>query len=136
MAMHRRRFLIPTWTVLALWVPGQAAAEPARPPAELRSCVAGSPGLAMAVTAERAMLDPADTKRLQLAAQQRYALYRRGGTAPAHALLLRRDRHWLYVMLEQDATGPCFSAVFAAERFDFTRDWIARYRPQPADAPD
>jgi hypothetical protein len=51
--------------------------------------------------------------------------------APWQVLLLRRGSQWQYVTLWNDGrSGPCFAAVFAADRFDFTAEWIAKYQPQ------
>jgi len=103
----------------------------------LRSCVAGSPALQVPATAEQATLDATDRLRFDTAAQARYPLYQRGGLRPAQVLLLRRGGQWLYVTLWHDGRAePCFAAVFAADRFDFTGDWIARYKPRPHDPTD
>ena len=52
---------------------------------------------------------------------------------PSQVLMLRRGRHLQYVTLWQSgASGLCFTAVFAADRFDFTADWIAKYKPRAA----
>ncbi len=111
---------------------GQATAE-----LELRSCVSGSPALRVPASAERATLDAADRDRFDAAAQARYPLYQRGGHTPYQVLMLRRGRQWLYVTLWRDGrSSPCFSAVFAADRFDFTPGWLAKYQPraqEPAD---
>jgi hypothetical protein len=118
---------------------GWAAVALAQPATEqeLPSCVADSPPLRVAMTAERAALDAADRRRLHEAAQARYPLYQRAGLAPAQVLLLRRGGGWQYVALWQGGpAGLCFSAVFAAERFDFTPGWITKYRPRPADPAD
>lgn len=125
----------------ALLLAGLAAnastlAQPA-PEMSLRSCVTGSPALRVPVTAERATLDAADLQRFDAAAQARYPLYQRGGFLPYRVLLLRRGGRWQYVTLWHDGRpGPCFSAVFAAERFDFTDGWVAKYRPRPQDSDD
>lgn len=116
-----------------------AAPVTAQPTAEmaLRSCVTGSPALRVPASAERATLDAADRGRFDDAAQARYPLYRRGGFKPWQVLLLRRGGQWQYVTLWQDGrSGPCFSAVFAADRFDFTPDWLAKYRPRPQEPAD
>ncbi len=106
-------------------------------PMSLRSCVAGSPPLQVPATAEQATLDAADRLRFDAAAQARYPLYQRGGMRPYQVLLLRRGGQWLYVTLWQDGRAqPCFAAVFSADRFDFTGDWIAKYRPRPHDPTD
>lgn len=98
----------------------------------MRSCVDGSPAMRVPVSTPRATLDAADRQRFEAAAQARYPLYQRGGVAPWQVLLLRRGGQWQYVTLWNDGRdGPCFAAVFAAERFDFTDAWIAKYRPQP-----
>lgn len=103
----------------------------------LRSCVPGSPPLRVAAAAERATLDAADRRRLHEAAQARYPLYQRAGMSPAQVLLLRRGKDWQYVTLWQDGpAGLCFSAVFAAERFDFTAAWIGKYKPRAAESVD
>jgi hypothetical protein len=113
-------------------VAGQATAE-----LELRSCVSGSPALRVPASAERATLDAADRERFDAAAQARYPLYQSAGHAPYQVLMLRRGRQWLYVTLWRDGrSSPCFSAVFAADRFDFTPGWLAKYQPraqEPAD---
>lgn len=101
----------------------------------MRSCVDGSPAMRVPVSTPRASLDPADRQRFEAAAQARYPLYQRGGVAPWQVLLLRRGSQWQYVTLWNDGrSGPCFAAVFAADRFDFTAEWIAKYQPQ-AQAP-
>jgi hypothetical protein len=83
------------------------------------------------------MLDPGDRQRFQAAAEQRYPLYQRGGMVPAQVLLLKRGGRWVYVTLWRNGhRGTCFSALFAAERFDFTPGWLAKYRPAPLDAMD
>ncbi|MFT3957196.1 MAG: hypothetical protein QM722_23300 [Piscinibacter sp.] len=111
----------------------------AQPLAEmsLPSCVAGSPGLRVPVATERATLDARDRQRFEAAAQARYPLYQRSGATPWQVLLLRRGGQWQYVTLWKDGRGsPCFAAVFAADRFDFTAEWVAKYQPQaqaPAD---
>lgn len=118
---------------------GWAAAAAAQPLVELElpSCVIGSPPLRVALAAERAALDAADRRRLHEAAQARYPLYQRAGLAPAQVLLLRRGGGWQYVTLWRGGpSGLCFSAVFAAERFDFTPGWIAKYQPRAADPGD
>jgi hypothetical protein len=114
-----------------------AAPAPAQPDTplgddlELASCVSGSPPLRVSRSAERAVLDAADRKRFQAAAQARYPLYQRSAVMPEQVLMLRRGGQWQYVTLWADgASGVCFSAVFAAERFDFTQRWIARYQPR------
>lgn len=107
-----------------------ALAQPATE-LELPSCVAGSPSLRVSSGASQARLGTADRQTFHQAAQARYALYQRGGLVPSQVLMLKRGRHWLYVTLWQSgASAPCFSAVFAAEGFDFTADWIAKYKPR------
>lgn len=104
---------------------------------ELPSCVAGSPSLRMSSAAEQARLDSADRLRFHEAAKARYALYQRGGLVPSQVLMLQRGRHWQYVTLwQRGAAGLCFTAVFAADRFDFTADWIAKYKPRAAQPDD
>ncbi len=104
---------------------------------ELPSCVSGSPPLRVSVAAERSVLDAADRRRLHEAAQARYPLYQRAGLAPAQVLLVRRSGGWQYVTLWHGGpAGLCFSAVFAAERFDFTSGWIIKYKPRPAEPAD
>ena len=104
---------------------------------ELQSCVDGSPSLRVPVTTEHAVLDPHDRNRFQEAAQSQYPLYQRGGTVASQVLLLRRGGHWQYVTLWHGGpSGLCFSAVFAADRFDFTPGWVAKYRPRAAEAAD
>ena len=109
-----------------------AAVEMAMP-----SCVEGSPPLRAAVDSARAMLGADDGETFQAAAQARYPMYRRGGWMAESVMLIRRQGRWQYVTLSRTGTGKaCFTAVFDAERFDFTMDWIARYRPRagvPAD---
>lgn len=116
-----------------------AAGALAQAPGELQmpSCVEGSPPLRVAASAEQARLDAADRKRFHEAAQARYALYQRGGLVPAQVLMLRRGGHWQYVTLwRRGGSGLCFTAVFAADRFDFTPDWLAKYQPRAAGQDD
>lgn len=111
----------------------------AQPPAEMElpSCVRGSPPLRLPVAAERATLDSADRQRFQQAAEARYPLYQRGGQVPNQVLMLRRGGHWQYVTLWQAGPhGTCFTAVFAADRFDFTAAWLDRYKPRGAEPED
>lgn len=132
--MHARS----AWIVAVAGLMGMAGAH-AQPAAEmsLRSCVAGSPALKLPVSAERATLDAADRQRFDAAAQARYPLYQRGGFRPYQVLLLRRGGQWQYVTLWHDGRPePCFAAVFAADRFDFTAEWLAKYRPRPLDPTD
>ena len=132
--MHARS----VWIVVVAGLMGMAGAH-AQPAAEmsLRSCVAGSPALKLPVSAERATLDAADRQRFDAAAQARYPLYQRGGFRPYQVLLLRRGGQWQYVTLWHDGRPePCFAAVFAADRFDFTPGWLAKYQPKAADADD
>ncbi|MDP4300008.1 hypothetical protein [Leptothrix discophora] len=108
-------------------------------PAELTlpSCVAGSPPIQLPVSTEQALLTPADRQHFQTAAEQRYPLYQRGGMVPAQVLLLKREGRWVYVTLWRHGhRGTCVAALFAAERFDFTPAWLAKYRPAPLDALD
>jgi hypothetical protein len=116
-----------TWAAPAPAQPGHAVGDDLA----FTSCVSGSPPLRVSRTAERAVLDAADRKRFQEAAQARYPLYQRSAVMPEQVLMLRRGGQWQYVTLwAEGASGLCFSAVFAAERFDFTQRWIERYRPQ------
>jgi hypothetical protein len=130
----------PAWAAALAGLAWMAAAQ-AQPGAdpgdlELSSCVSGSPPLRVARNAERATLDATDRQQFQRAAQARYPLYQRGGLMPTQVLLLHRGGQWQYVTLWAGGpSGLCFSAVFAAEHFDFTQRWIARYRPR-AGVPD
>lgn len=129
------------WAALLVGVAAATAATAASaaPAAEmeLRSCVSGSPAMRVPASAERATLDAADRRRFDAAAQARYPLYQRGGFRPWQVLLLRRGGQWQYVTLWHDGrSAPCFSAVFAAERFDFTPDWLAKYQPRPHEPTD
>jgi len=120
------------WAAPASAQPGADAGD-----LELVSCVSGSPPLRVARGAERALLDAADRQQFQRAAQARYPLYQRSGLQPAQVLLMHRGGQWQYVTLWAGGpSGLCFSAVFAAERFDFTPAWIARYRPRAGAADD
>lgn len=118
-----------------------SAAAPAlaqtAPEQELVSCVDGSPPMRVSMAAERALLDAGDRQRFHTAAAARYPLYQRGGLVPTHVLLLRRGGRWQYVtMWPKESSGLCFSAVFAAEKFDFTPDWVRKYQPKPAESVD
>jgi hypothetical protein len=117
---------------------GPAAAPGAVPDMSLRSCVPGSPPLKVPITAEKAQLDAGDRQRFQAAAEACYPLYQRGGLQAAQVLLLRRSGQWLYVTQGQDGRsgGPCVTAVFAADRFDFTPAWLAKYQPRPGESDD
>ena len=117
------------WASVAL---AQPAAE-----LEMLSCVVGSPPLRVSSASEQTRLDAADRQRFHEAAQARYALYQRGGMVPSQVLMLRRGPHWQYVTLwQRGASGLCFAAVFSADRFDFTADWIAKYKPRAAQPDD
>lgn len=127
------------WAVLlaglAFALPGhtQRAAE-----MEMPSCVSGSPPLRVPSTIERAVLDAADSTRFHEAALARYPLYQRGGLVPAQVLMIRRGGHWQYVTLSPLGRrgALCLSAVFAADRFDFTPGWLAKYEPRAGDSDD
>jgi hypothetical protein len=112
----------------------------AAPPAgelEMPSCVNGSPPMRLAASAERAVLDGTDRQRFEAAALARYPLYQRGGFVPTQVLMVRRGGHWQYVTLwPHGAKGLCVSAVFAADRFDFTPGWLAKYEPRTGDGDD
>ncbi|MEY8877321.1 MAG: hypothetical protein AB9M60_12480 [Leptothrix sp. (in: b-proteobacteria)] len=109
-------------------------APPLEPGLELASCVSGSPPLRVPAASERALLDAADRLRFQSAAQGRHPLYERGGQPSHQVLILRREDQWQYVTLQHHgAEAPCFTAVFAADRFDFTPAWLAKYQPRPAE---
>jgi hypothetical protein len=103
---------------------------------ELPSCVRGSPPLALPASAERAVLDGADRRHFEQAAQARYPLYQQGGLVSTQVLLLRRGRHWQYATLAHDGSRLCLSAVFAADRFSFTPAWLGKYQPRAAEAAD
>ena len=121
---------------LALWAQ-PAAPQPGGAELEIPSCVSGSPPLRVPAAAQRALLDAGDRQRFHDAAQARFQLYQRGGLMPSQVLLLRRGGRWQYVtMWHRESTGLCFAAVFAAERFDFTSDWLRKYQPQPAEPAD
>ena len=125
-----------TLTIAGLAWASVALAQPAAE-LELPSCVAASPPLRVSSAAEQTRLDAADRQRFHEAAQARYSLYQRGGLVPSQVLMLQRGRHWQYVTLWQRGTpGLCFTAVFAADRFDFTADWIAKYKPRAAQPDD
>lgn len=119
---------------------GATLAVPVRasePEMALRSCVPGSPPLVVPARSARAALDDADRAHFHGAAATRYPLYQRGGFVPPAVLLLQRNNQWQYVTLWHDGgAAPCFTAVFAAERFDFTERWLAKYRPREADLAD
>ena len=60
--------------------------------------------------------------------RQRRSRLARGGFVPAQVLMLRRGGHWQYVTLWQAGRGGlCVSAVFAADRFDFIRNFPKCY---------
>lgn len=124
----------PRW---ALLLGGLAAAASAwgQPPIELElaSCVAGSPPLRVPAASERAELDDADRRRFDDAARARYPVVQRSGLASTRILILRRHGQWQYLTLAPGGpAGSCVSAVFAADRFDFTPAWLGKYRPQAA----
>ena len=108
----------------------QAAAQGAST-VELPSCVAGSPPMTVAADAARTTLDSADRQWFDAAARARYPLYEQGGHWPAEVWLLQRGTRWVYVTTwPQGVHGSCFTAVFAADRFDFTGRWLAKYQPR------
>jgi hypothetical protein len=122
---------------VALAWAASVSAQPAAGDGEIASCVQGSPPMSVPAVAERAALDAGDRRRFHDAAAGRYPLYQRSGLVPTHVLLLRRGGRWQYVTLWPRAQGGlCFTAVFAAERFDFTQDWVRKYTPRPADPSD
>lgn len=117
---------------------GPAGAAGSLPEMSMRSCVRGSPPLKVPITTDKAQLDAGDRQRFQAAAEARYPLYQRGGLQPAQVLLIRRTGQWLYVTQGQDGRSgaPCVTAVFAADRFDFTPAWLAKYQPRPGETDD
>lgn len=127
-----------TLVALPAFAAGSGVTTGAVPEMTLRSCVHGSPPLKVPITADKAQLDAGDRQRFQAAAEARYPLYQRGGLQPAQVLLLRRAGQWLYVTQGQDGHSgvPCVTAVFAADRFDFTPAWLAKYQPRPGETDD
>lgn len=127
------------WGALGAVLLGGSCMAAPPPGAEwlLPSCVRGSPPLRLPARVERAVLDAGDRQQFQRAAETRYPLYRRGGFVPPQVLLVRRGGHWQYVTLFDDgASGLCVTAVFAAERFDFTEGWLGKYQPREAEPAD
>ncbi|MBL8334175.1 MAG: hypothetical protein JNM08_13775 [Rubrivivax sp.] len=130
----RIRHLGAAWPLAAAAL---AAAAPPEPELQLRSCVRDTPPLRVPARAAQVRLDEGDRDQFHHAAAARYPLYQRGGFVPPAVWLIQRDGRWQYVTLWHDGgRGPCFTAVFAAERFDFTARWLAKYRPREADPSD
>lgn len=123
------------WALAAAASAAPAAAVEAE--VQLPSCVRDSPPLRLPARAARARLDVGDRDHFHQSAASLYPLYRRGGFVPPDVWLLQRDGRWQYVTMWHDGgPSPCFTAVFAAERFDFTSRWLAKYRPREGDASD
>ncbi len=117
----------------ALLLPALAAASDIEWP----SCVEGSPPLRVSARAPKALLNPADRARFEQAARSRYPLYDLGRRPVAQVVLVQRGRGWQYLSLWSGGpTGLCLAAAFAAERFDFTPAWLAKYQPQADESLD
>jgi hypothetical protein len=127
----------PRWFMVVLGLAAGSCLAQAGPEVELASCVRDSAPLRVPAGSARAPLDAADGTHFHEAAQARYPLYQRGGFAPAQVLLLQRGNRWVYVTVTQGwRDRPCFTAVFAAERFDFTAGWLQKYRPRAPESED
>jgi hypothetical protein len=96
----------------------------------LENCVTG-PSIGIGATDKRAVLDDSDRDAVQAAIVARYPKLEGDGFAPAHVLLWQRSPdEWLYVNLMLRSSNPdtfCFTATFAAKRFEFTEPLIKKY---------
>ena len=103
-------------------VPGAADA--------IESCVS-TQAIRFSGADRRARLDAADAAAVSAAIVRRYPVVERDGLAPQHIVLWRKpDAQWIYIALlenPQRAGQVCFTATFAAARFEQTPVLIAKY---------
>ena len=103
-------------------VPGAADA--------IESCVS-TQAIRFTGTDRRARLDAADAAMVSAAIVRRYPMVEHDGLAPQHIVLWRKpDAQWLYIALLENperAGQVCFTATFAAGRFEQTAPLIAKY---------
>lgn len=78
-----------------------------------------------------AVLDDGDRDAVAAAMAERYPMLQRDGFAPAHIVLWqKKGGELLFVSLKsrEDAPGEmCFTATFAAARFEFTPHLLMKY---------
>ena len=94
-----------------------------RPPAAIENCVSRE-SIAFARGDQSAVLDEADHRTVSAVISRLYPIVERDGLAPARLLLWqKRGGETLYVALLPNPQKPseaCFTATFAAARFDMT----------------
>jgi hypothetical protein len=99
-------------------------------PAFIESCV-DRQAIRFGADERRVVLDAADAATVSAALVRRYPLIERDGLAPQRIVLWRQaGRDWIYIgLLENPAKSSevCFSATFAAGRFDLTRPLLVKY---------
>jgi hypothetical protein len=119
---------------LALGLPALAARDDGRrvpgPGDAIESCV-GGPEIRFQPGARRALLDASDAAEVSAALVQRYPIVARDGLTPERIVLWRDPKAtWLYVALvsnPENASEVCFTATFAAARFDVTPPLLVKY---------
>jgi hypothetical protein len=96
----------------------------------IESCVS-TQAIRFSSTDRRARLDAADAAMVSAAIVRRYPMVERDGLTPQHIVLWRKpDAQWLYIALLENperAGQICFTATFAAGRFEQTSPLIAKY---------
>ena len=96
----------------------------------IESCVS-TQAIRFSATDRRARLDATDAALVSAAIVRRYPMVERDGLAPQHIVLWRKpDANWIYIALLENperAGQICFTATFAAGRFEQTAPLIAKY---------
>ena len=96
----------------------------------VESCVDHQP-IRFRADERRVVLDAADAATVSAALIRRYPMLERDGLAPQRILLWRKaGAEWIYVALLENPARPaetCFTATFAASRFDVTAPLIVKY---------
>ena len=96
----------------------------------IESCVDRQP-IRFQPADRRVILDAADAAMVSAVLTRRYPIIERHGLAPQRIVLWRKaGADWIYIALLENPAQPaevCFTATFAAGRFDVTAPLVAKY---------